>query len=399
MRACVYRRGSEASFGGRGFTLVEQVSIGMTRNYTKSSLLLRALIYVAGFILALSAAEAKLSIGDPAPKLLTGKWIQGESVKELDTNHIYVVEFWSTWCGPCRTAIPHLNELWQKLKSEGVIVIGQDVWDSDDTVVPFVKKMGDQMTYRVALDDKSHDVEGFMARHWWKRGVDQHGIPNAFVINKQGRIAWIGHPMSLNEKLFNEIASGQYDLLKASAEYEKQQQEEGQWNVLNDKLFRAVDQKKWSDAASAVDELLKLAEIRKYPPRLQDGYAPVRLRILLGQKRYDDAYKFADLFSDNHPKDASRQNTLAWIIVIEKGVEQRNLVVAKKLAERANAAADGKDSAILDTLARVLFMRGEKSEAIAIEQKAIDLAPDQEKDRCRNCLADYQQGKLPEVKE
>jgi len=364
----------------------------------KGSMSPKALTAIASFLFAVNLAEAKLSIGDPAPELRTGKWVQGEPITQFVTNHVYVLEFWATWCGPCRAAIPHLNELWQKFRDKGVIMIGQDVWDSDDAVAPFVKTMSDQMTYRVALDDKRQSTEGFMASHWWKRGVEGHGIPNAFVINKQGRIAWIGHPMGLNEKVLNEILEDHYDLAEAKAQYEKEEQEQAQWENANDKVSDAIAQKRWADAASALDEVLKLAEALKFPKPeggYADGFAPTRLQILLGQKKYDEAYKLAESFSDKHPNDSGRQNALAWGLLAETGIESRGVSVARKLAERANVAADQKDAAILDTLARALFMSGEKLEAIKIEQRALDAAPEQEKSHCRKCLADYQQGKLP----
>ena len=69
--------------------------------------------------------------------------------------------------------------------------------------------MGDQMTYRVALDDKSQETNGIMAVNWMK-AADQNGIPTAFVVNKQGRIAWIGHPMGLNEQILEEILAGRF---------------------------------------------------------------------------------------------------------------------------------------------------------------------------------------------
>src|SRR5439155_26475767 len=99
------------------------------------------------------AQGAALKVGDPAPKLEVSKWIQGEAVREFARDKAYIVEFWATWCGPCRVSIPHLNELHIKFKDQGLIVIGQDILEKDpDLVAPFVKKMGGQMTYRVALD-------------------------------------------------------------------------------------------------------------------------------------------------------------------------------------------------------------------------------------------------------
>jgi len=358
----------------------------------KNSLLLRALTLLTGVALAVAArtADAKLTVGDPAPKLQVAKWVQGDPVKEFDTNHVYIVEFWATWCGPCRASIPHLNELWQKFKDRGLIAIGQDVWDQDDGVAAFVKKMGDQMTYRVALDDKSRETNGIMAGTWMT-AAEQNGIPTAFVINKQGRIAWIGHPMGLNEQILGDILAGRFDMAKAAADYEKQQEKNQKWTAVNKKLREAMKQNRWDDAASTLDEMLKTS------PQFQDGYASTRLEILFGQKKNAEARQFAESFSDKHPKDAFRQNAFAWVIATQPGLEKNDLALAEKIAVRANEAAQGKEAPVLDTLARIQFMNGKKTEAIATEQKAVDSAPDEEKNFYKKFLTNYQQGKLPEI--
>jgi Flp pilus assembly protein TadD len=62
-------------------------------------------------------------------------------------------------------------------------------------------------------------------------------------------------------------------------------------------------------------------------------------------------------------------------------------------------ATQGKEPIVLVTLARVQFMTGKTNEAVATEQKAVDAAPDDMKAYLKKFLTDYQQGKLPEVKE
>jgi thiol-disulfide isomerase/thioredoxin len=359
----------------------------------KNSLLLRALTLLTGVALAVAAstAEAKLTVGDPAPKLQVAKWVQGDPVKAFDTNHVYIVEFWATWCGPCRASIPHLNELSKKFKDQGVIAIGQDVWDQDDGVAAFVKKMGDQMTYRVALDDKSQETNGIMAVNWMK-AAEQNGIPTAFVINKQGRIAWIGHPMGLDEKTLEEILADKFDIAAFAAEYERQHQAQKQDTELRIKLTKALKNKDWDGAEAAV------AEMKKSEPAMGNSLDTVRFSILLGRKNYAEAYKLAESLSDAHPKNAMLQNSLAWTIATQPGLEKRDLALAEKAALRANEATQGKEPAVLDTLARVQFMNGKKTEAIATEQKAVNAAADDgEKRALEKILADYQQGKLPKA--
>lgn len=358
--------------------------------------LVRSLAMLAGaiFATATQAQESKLKIGDAAPKLQVAKWVQGEPVKEFDPAKAYVVEFWATWCGPCRVSIPHLNELHEKFKDKDLVVIGQDVWERDESLVePFVKKMGEKMTYRVAMDDKSKEEQGAMAITWMK-AAGQNGIPTAFVINKQGKIAWIGHPMTLKEQVLEDILADRYDLAKAAAEREQEESNRAQLTELSRKLNTSMRQKKWDDAEQTVTEMEKLL-----PAGMRSGLGMTRFQILARQGNYDAAYKIVAALSDAEPDNAMLQNQLAWTIVSSKDLEKRDLTLAEKIAERANKAAKGKDPNILDTLARAQFMNGKKSEAVESEQKAVDLAEGKMKEEFKKFLASYQQGKLPETDE
>lgn len=137
---------------------------------------------------------ATLKVGDPAPPLAQGKYVQGEPVAAFEKGKVYVVEFWATWCGPCRTVIPHVNALQEKHKDKGLVVIGQNVWQRGENVegdvAEFVKQMGSNMTYRVALD-RDDAMSGI-----WMKAAGRGGIPSAFVVNREGKIAWIGYPGS-----------------------------------------------------------------------------------------------------------------------------------------------------------------------------------------------------------
>jgi len=183
---------------------------------TEQLKLTAALLAVTAGLTFTVAAGPTLKVGDPAPKLQTGKWIQGEPVKDFAKGKAYIVEFWATWCPPCRASIPHLNEVYKKFKDKGLIVIGQDCWERDESLVaPFVKKMGDKMTYRVALDDKTSNKNGQMAKTWME-AAGRDGIPSAFLVDTKGVIAWIGHPMDLKEEVIEGVLSGKTPVSKGA---------------------------------------------------------------------------------------------------------------------------------------------------------------------------------------
>jgi len=154
------------------------------------------------------------SIGDPAPSLSISKWLKGESISEFKKGQIYVVEFWATWCKPCIAGMPHLSELAQKYKKD-VTVIGVDVYEKSETslsvIESFVAGMGNKMNYHVAVEK-----DKLMAQDWLS-AYHMRGIPAAFVIDRSGRIAWIGMPVNL-DKVLPQVIAGKWDLVKAASD-------------------------------------------------------------------------------------------------------------------------------------------------------------------------------------
>ena len=133
-----------------------------------------------------SKALKPKKVGDEASPLVQLTWIKGEPVT-ISPGNVYVVEFWATWCPPCRTSIPHLTELQKKYKDR-IVFVG--VSDEDVAkVTPFVEGMGEKMDYAVAVD-----AAGAVTREYMK-AFGQNGIPHAFIVSAAGKIVWHGHPM------------------------------------------------------------------------------------------------------------------------------------------------------------------------------------------------------------
>jgi thiol-disulfide isomerase/thioredoxin len=348
---------------------------------------------VAGATLS-CAAETTLKVGDHAPKLQTGKWVQGEPVKDFEKGKAYIVEFWATWCGPCRASIPHLNETYIKYKDKNLVVIGQNCWERDESLVaPFVKSMGEKMTYRVALDDKTEDKQGAMAQTWMA-AAGRNGIPSAFLVDTKGVIAWIGHPMQLKEQVIEDVLAGKFDTQRAAADYEQAQKNESQLRTVGTALTHAMQNQDWDEALAKVDEMEKLM-----PADQRSSLEMVRFNILLGKEDYPAAYKLAAKVSEDHLDEPMVQNELAWQIATGKGIKERDLKLADTIATRGNDAAKGKDPAILDTLARVKFMEGKKDDAIALQEKAVQAAQHDEHAQYQKTLDAYKKGEIAKADE
>ena len=154
---------------------------------------------VAAFVVG-SAARAELGMGDAAPVLKVSKWVKGQPVA-LTKGKVHVVEFWATWCGPCKTSIPHLTELAQKYKGKADFT-GVSVFESNPRapltlaqintkVAAFVKSMGTKMDYNVAIDDKPES--GTMATQWMEASGSQ-GIPLPLLWTSRARSPGSGTP-------------------------------------------------------------------------------------------------------------------------------------------------------------------------------------------------------------
>lgn len=160
-----------------------------------------------------SFAQGSLTIGDPAPTFKPEGWVKGTPVPEFQKGKVYVVEFWATWCGPCIASMPHLSDMADKWKGK-IEFISVNTWDRNqpgekeakhaghvERVTKFVTENDGKMRYNIALDDEKDTISTT-----WMRAAGRNGIPCAFVVDQEGQVAWIGHPMEMEkpvEQVFN----------------------------------------------------------------------------------------------------------------------------------------------------------------------------------------------------
>jgi cytochrome c biogenesis protein CcmG/thiol:disulfide interchange protein DsbE len=89
---------------------------------------------------------------------------------------IVMIDFWSTWCPPCRQEAPALSQVYNEYRDKGVLFIGIAVWDDMDKLEHFVEEF--QIAYPIALD-----THGEIAMDY---GVP--GIPEKYFVNKNGQL-------------------------------------------------------------------------------------------------------------------------------------------------------------------------------------------------------------------
>jgi thiol-disulfide isomerase/thioredoxin len=91
---------------------------------------------------------------------------------------VVLVNFWATWCPPCRREIPSMERLSQILKGEAFSVLAVDIGEDADTVDAFTSQFDSAPSFPMLLDTHSHVLQA------WKAA----GLPTTFLVDQQGRI-------------------------------------------------------------------------------------------------------------------------------------------------------------------------------------------------------------------
>jgi len=107
------------------------------------------------------------------------KTLDGETLNLAEQDgKVVLVNFWATWCAPCRREIPDLVNLYDELRAQGLVIVGIAVDQEGAQVVePYVKDK--QINYPIVLDPEQSIEKHFEA---------MYGLPTTYVINPDGKI-------------------------------------------------------------------------------------------------------------------------------------------------------------------------------------------------------------------
>lgn len=344
-----------------------------------------------------SSEDPKLTIGTTAPALDVEHWFtaeeqgveqeegeakEAEPITDFESDKVYVVEFWATWCGPCIMSIPHITELQKEYRDQGVTVVSLS--DEDvETIEPFFERevmqyegdaeetptYGDLMSvYRVGTDPDGSVSEDYM------KAASQNGIPCAFLVGKTGKIEWIGHPMELDEPLAA-VVDGSWDREAFAEEFKRKQKvdqimqeamvamRQGDVEGLREKANELKDlsddpqtQMRAKLMLSAADQIESQLIIRTEPDR-----AVAELKKMI--KRLDG--------------NAEQINRVTWGIyqMSQSEIEVRDDLLQAAADATEKAMTEGEPNAsLLDTVGHLYYELGKVEKAIDYQQKAVEAA-------------------------
>ncbi len=123
--------------------------------------------------------EHHAMLNKPAPKLGLSGWINGEVKPEQMKGKIVVVDFWATWCGPCRASIPHNNAMAKAFSNRGVIVVGACGGGGEDQMGTLASSL--HIEYPTAK--ASSATTKAWSVQWW---------PTYAIIDREGKLRALG---------------------------------------------------------------------------------------------------------------------------------------------------------------------------------------------------------------
>lgn len=141
-----------------------------TRNLTKGLALT-----LLSSLLTLSIAEAKWAAGDKIPAPLKQKFDQAAT----GGDKIILVDFWASWCGPCKKSFPEMEILYSKYKVEGFSIVAVNLDEKEKAMETFLKRM--PINFPVIADSDKSIVQS----------AELDAIPSSFLIDQSGTIRFV----------------------------------------------------------------------------------------------------------------------------------------------------------------------------------------------------------------
>lgn len=141
-----------------------------------------------------AAPKITLKVGDEAPEISVDGWWMEKAPEKRAKGKVYIVDFWASWCGPCRESMPHMAEMQDKY-GDYATFIGISIDQDKGAAADYLSSLGQDLPIYFAMDKDDQSWQS------WGNAAGRTTIPTTFIVDENNKIAWVGHPMEVEAKL------------------------------------------------------------------------------------------------------------------------------------------------------------------------------------------------------
>ncbi len=346
---------------------------------------MRNALIVMVFFLALpivTAADEDVTpvlVGDPAPAIENVTWVRGEEIQSWTAGHVYVIDFWATWCPPCIKGLRRLQTLHDRFVPRRVHFIAVAIWPTPKSRPPEeVLARFPELSYSLAIDNENATADALMT------ASRSTGLPNTMIVDRLGRLAWVGAPSDGFEESLQAVVAGDFDIESArQADIIRHRAE-----VFIGSASRAERSGNFRSAIDLIDQAIAV------DPDRFSAYRGWQYEIAL--LRLEDP-RAAKEIADGFLSSPQGEDPYALFILATRVVSNfehtpphlRDLDLALHCARKSVEKSREPDYENLALVAEIYALRGEYDAALHHQRHAMSLAAEAEKASAEKSLEEY----------